>query len=615
MRELPDRWVGDVATAPRFSFLQFVSRWVINRTFREMNANPWEVNTRSGVVRIDGEPIVLPRTWLLAADNDSYLKRVLRDAWNACTRHPLRLVDCHEKLICWDIKLDIVREEGDDDGSLQVEHWPDHLPSLPETFEWSELPPLVPSMVQAALHSVLTDAFSDAERYLHADDPLMEELVGGIVRRLESVIDIRTLFDAVIVVKTHFEDEISLARERFINNAVLVAAARDVLAWQWRCAEALPPADRKLAHLAHLVAEPAAERPVPTADELRHWLTQAGISRNALQRLRYLPDAAWGAIITHWELNERSCWRAPVVWLGHLLSLLHAQRDSPIDEGRLKLLGHITAVAGLTAIGNVARNDHHDDNGAPGQFRIAPSCCDLLLDEYSFLVWDISPGNHLLADRLTHALLAEIITASPEELASLHEQINGIHDWLRAVTGIDRPRGAKPLRQIASRWSDFVRAQARWHEQLADEQRARYSQYLPTTPVVWHVPSEIVVAGNHVAVPLRSSDDLRGEGEALSHCVATYWQRCQDGECVIYSIRQTADGQRLGTLELHWILRGWRVIQFRGLRNAQCLTPDGDPREEFVPIVNALMACLATAPWPPNQPSPPPCDTACRMPA
>ena len=64
------------------------------------------------------------------------------------------------------------------------------------------------------------------------------------------------------------------------------------------------------------------------------------------------------------------------------------------------------------------------------------------------------------------------------------------------------------------------------------------------------------------------SEELQQEGQAMRHCIATYWQRCSAGQTSVWSLTvEDASGrvERLLTLEVKYGQR--RVVQARGASN------------------------------------------------
>ncbi len=81
-------------------------------------------------------------------------------------------------------------------------------------------------------------------------------------------------------------------------------------------------------------------------------------------------------------------------------------------------------------------------------------------------------------------------------------------------------------------------------------------------------------------VPLRTGPELREEGHAMDHCVATYAHLVAAGECQIFSVRDGA--KRVATVEIRRRRdgRGFAVVQLQGPSNSRVERPV----EEFVRV-------------------------------
>ena len=73
-----------------------------------------------------------------------------------------------------------------------------------------------------------------------------------------------------------------------------------------------------------------------------------------------------------------------------------------------------------------------------------------------------------------------------------------------------------------------------------------------------------VAIGDYCVIPPRNSDDVKNEGNALNHCVASYIKRVIDDKCIILFLRLRKEMEKsLVTVEIE----GNRVIQARGMSN------------------------------------------------
>ncbi len=78
-------------------------------------------------------------------------------------------------------------------------------------------------------------------------------------------------------------------------------------------------------------------------------------------------------------------------------------------------------------------------------------------------------------------------------------------------------------------------------------------------------------AGDYQVVPLTSSNELREEGELMSHCIGRRYHRwCHVGAVRVFSIRDL-DGRRIATASLYFDfdLRRWRIEQCKGIGNVE----------------------------------------------
>lgn len=73
-----------------------------------------------------------------------------------------------------------------------------------------------------------------------------------------------------------------------------------------------------------------------------------------------------------------------------------------------------------------------------------------------------------------------------------------------------------------------------------------------------------VAIGDYCVIPPRNSEDVKNEGNALNHCVASYIKRVIDDKCIILFLRLRKEMDKsLVTVEIE----GNRVIQARGISN------------------------------------------------
>lgn len=111
----------------------------------------------------------------------------------------------------------------------------------------------------------------------------------------------------------------------------------------------------------------------------------------------------------------------------------------------------------------------------------------------------------------------------------------------------------------------------------------------------WISLMEPFEAGNYLVVPLTCSNDLRDEGELMSHCVGSRYHRwCYDGAVRIFSIRDL-EGRRQATVSIYYDFdeMRWRLEQCKGYGNAEvCETaaPGNDGRQnDDLPDIHFLV--------------------------
>lgn len=109
-----------------------------------------------------------------------------------------------------------------------------------------------------------------------------------------------------------------------------------------------------------------------------------------------------------------------------------------------------------------------------------------------------------------------------------------------------------------STWNAIMRAQEKWHEEVALSQQGAYQEWQSALPAR-------EVAGVQVT-PLADSHALWTEGNRMHHCVSSYAATCLHGHSRIFSLES---GKDRATLELSQQDGKWRVVQVRGYCNKQ----------------------------------------------
>jgi hypothetical protein len=94
----------------------------------------------------------------------------------------------------------------------------------------------------------------------------------------------------------------------------------------------------------------------------------------------------------------------------------------------------------------------------------------------------------------------------------------------------------------------------------------------------WESLIEPFEAGDYQVVPLTSSNELREEGELMSHCIGRRYHRwCHVGAVRVFSIRDL-DGRRVATASFYYDFDEdrWRVEQCKGYANGNVTDQNPD---------------------------------------
>lgn len=140
------------------------------------------------------------------------------------------------------------------------------------------------------------------------------------------------------------------------------------------------------------------------------------------------------------------------------------------------------------------------------------------------------------------------------------------------------PRGAKSIGEAVSLWHRRAASVAAMrHERRADRPG------WPAICGVWTSTDRV-----HTIVPLTTAADLVEEGNALDHCVGSYYEPCRRGATQILSLRR--GGSHAGTVE--FILAGdendlsVKIGQFRARNNRRPDAASHDALKEFLGAIN-----------------------------
>jgi hypothetical protein len=162
----------------------------------------------------------------------------------------------------------------------------------------------------------------------------------------------------------------------------------------------------------------------------------------------------------------------------------------------------------------------------------------------------------------------EIAGRRDQEVGSL---VSDIADWVRAGKPAPTPPAdwAPPqaghefiVRPFAPSMSlkTVTRLSAEWHEAVAAKMDGPDAAFPPP----WYPAAK---AGDFDILPIENSAELYREGAAMHHCVGTYVNGVQSGECYVYSVRYT--DKRIATFALVRRAVSTELSEIRGPCNAQ----------------------------------------------
>lgn len=119
----------------------------------------------------------------------------------------------------------------------------------------------------------------------------------------------------------------------------------------------------------------------------------------------------------------------------------------------------------------------------------------------------------------------------------------------------------KTALERADEWTRELNRRRAQEQLLADEKRrAEFEQPFPEQ---WIPNAEV---DEYTIEYLTNEQSLIDEGQAMSHCVASYAWNCRNGGCQIYSVKK--NGERVGTLELSKRDQYYQINQFRSKHNS-----------------------------------------------
>jgi hypothetical protein len=176
---------------------------------------------------------------------------------------------------------------------------------------------------------------------------------------------------------------------------------------------------------------------------------------------------------------------------------------------------------------------------------------------------------------LWHFLLAHDREIDPSQVGPIIDFLQSIrHERVAVETGDgitwrDPPAPDFSLRGRTPR--SLERLMTEWHRSLGIETGGRCWERSRLRPMIIDVPSDDPSAPRLTweVTELTNSAQLRAEGTALRHCVASYAYRCCWGHSSIWSLRRRLDNavRPVATLEVD--PRRHAIVQARGFRNGR----------------------------------------------
>lgn len=138
-------------------------------------------------------------------------------------------------------------------------------------------------------------------------------------------------------------------------------------------------------------------------------------------------------------------------------------------------------------------------------------------------------------------------TGEPLPMVTGEYLVDGFEASAKLVLG-NAKNVAAYLFEVARRYAGRIPAMMEAEGRIAAEVDARPDQYGETA---FPILTDTFFASNGLILrPLRNFDDLREEGQRMSHCVGGYTSKARDVRCHLFSIRTADETESLSTLEL-----------------------------------------------------------------
>lgn len=581
-------------------------------------------DARSGILHIDGEPIVVPRHWCCRF-TARQVDRLLRTLWAAITACPLHNELDQRSVIVWGTELQI----GDAAEYMpvpapvaSVRHWPEHFddgdePPATEDDEipWRQFPdllPRLPTRLRQLLAGQLAAFMEDSATAAGADDEFIGELADTLLHALQQRISADHLRECLMVLAAGDDEVLAGVLAQLPGDSELLQRIARVSAAQQEAASWTGP-QRHLAAFVPFVLFAADDA---TPEAVTTWLRDNGLSAKGLARLHRLPLPLLEQMADHWLWHPLYGWQACVHWLERLLAALHAHRQCNIDDQRLQaaamIAAHIGAVSAVTPeqrdamkpprdylfltprdFPEAQRQDEHDaaDHANQGAYFIltdAAQCIDSLAND--------APG---AAGTFAQTLIHTLLGATPVRQAQLRRHIGDVRDWICGDGMFCGSSAAIAPADLGPSWQVLMRGQRRWHASVHDTRmrlQAQLQHHRSLPDASWPTLCPAFTCGTHRVLPLDSAAALAEEGTTMQHCVAGYASQCLRGDCRIFSIRSTIDDVRLATAEFRAHGGHWVLVQLRGARNRELLQRDHSVIEPLAGVTAELERRLNALP-------------------
>lgn len=185
-------------------------------------------------------------------------------------------------------------------------------------------------------------------------------------------------------------------------------------------------------------------------------------------------------------------------------------------------------------------------------------------------------------------VLSSIVeTGEPLPVVTGEYLVDGFEASAKLVLG-NAKNVASHLFEVARRYAGRIPAMMEAEGRVALEAEDRPDQYGETA---FPILTDTFFASNGLILrPLRNFDELREEGQRMSHCVGGYTSKARDVRCHLFSIRTADETESLSTLELTGMdgedpvtaAANFGIVQNRARRNGAPSPEAKAATEEFM---------------------------------